>query len=167
MLKFSPKCGNEWDGTDWGEGRNLKNWGVERKVINVNGKPVHGPDGAVLKEKVPMCNAEFTNGSPQLLYYPEGHTLAGVFKGMGVILEECGFDGALKIYAECLSFKCDKATYQCWGYSKWIYHEYPTSSKEANLEHNVLASLNAVLIKVMHRCVQSLLFLISCSSQSL
>jgi transposase len=56
---------------------------------------------------------------------------------------------------------------QCWGYSKWIYHEYPTSSKEVDLECNVLASLNAILIKVMHRCVQSLLFLISHSSQSL
>jgi hypothetical protein len=35
-----------------------------------------------------MCNAIFPDGSPQSIYYPEGHQLAGVFKGMAVILNE-------------------------------------------------------------------------------
>jgi hypothetical protein len=35
-----------------------------------------------------MGDGKFADGSPQSLYYPEGHKHAGVFKGMGVILEE-------------------------------------------------------------------------------
>ncbi|OAX42499.1 hypothetical protein K503DRAFT_683243, partial [Rhizopogon vinicolor AM-OR11-026] len=30
---------------------------------------------------------------------------------------------------------------QCWGYSKRVYREFPMSSKEADLERNVLAAL--------------------------
>lgn len=113
MPKFSPKGGKELDGTDWGKGRNSRNWGVETNVIGVNGKPVHGPDGTVLRRKVPMHGAMFSDGTPQLLYYPEGHELVGVFKGMGVILEERGFDGALRIQAECPKFKCEKGAFRC------------------------------------------------------
>jgi hypothetical protein len=104
MSKFSPKLGKEWDGTDWGEGEQPKNWGVEVNVVGEDGKQVYGPNGAVLKQKVKMCDGKFTNGSSQPLYYPEGHELAGVFKGMGQILEERGYVGALKIRAECPKF---------------------------------------------------------------
>jgi hypothetical protein len=45
---------------------------------------------------------------------------------------------------------------QCWGYSKWIYRQYPPSSKESDLERNVLDSLNAILIVVICRCVPKL-----------
>lgn len=38
MPKFTPKEG--------------KNWGVEVKMVGEDGKPVHGPDGKVLKTKV-------------------------------------------------------------------------------------------------------------------
>jgi transposase len=33
---------------------------------------------------------------------------------------------------------------QCWGYSKRIYREFPASSKEADLEHNVLVALESI-----------------------
>jgi len=32
---------------------------------------------------------------------------------------------------------------QCWGYSKRIYRQYPISSKEVDLEHNVLKALDS------------------------
>ena len=67
----------------------------------------------VLKQKVLMCNVKFADGTPQSLYYLEGHELARVFKEMGVILEECGFDDALMIHAECPKFKCEKGVFQC------------------------------------------------------
>ncbi|OAX30645.1 hypothetical protein K503DRAFT_751027, partial [Rhizopogon vinicolor AM-OR11-026] len=91
MPKFSPKHGDKWDGTDWGERRQPKNWGVE----------------------VPMGDGTFADGSPQSLYYPEGHERAGVCKGMGVILEERGYEGALKIRAECPKFQCEKGATRC------------------------------------------------------
>lgn len=40
---------------------------------------------------------------------------------------------------------------QCWGYSKWLYRKCPVSSKEADLERNVLASLEAIPLNSIHR----------------
>jgi hypothetical protein len=197
MPKFSPKNGDKWDGTDWGEGRQPKNWGVEVNVVDENGKAVHGPNGVVLRKKVPMGDARFADGSPQSLYYPEGHERAGVFKGMGVILEERGYEGALKIRAECPKFQCEKGAArcccrrmlynepdfigvkslleiaceargfraiffpkfhcelnfieQCWGYSKRTYREFPATSKEADLERNVLQALDSVPLLTIRR----------------
>jgi hypothetical protein len=94
LPKFSPRHGSEWDGIDWGTGRQLKNWGVDVNIIDANGKSVHRPDGAVLQHKVRMSPGKYTDGMLQSLYYDEGHEHAGVFKGMGVILEEHGFEGA-------------------------------------------------------------------------
>jgi hypothetical protein len=193
MPKFSPRHGSEWDGTDWGTGRKLKNWGVDVNVVDANGKSVHRPDGAVLKHKVRMSPEKYADGTPQSLYYDEGHEHAGVFKGMGVILEEHGFEGALKIRAECPKFQCERGAVrcccrrmlydepdfigveslleiackargfcaifflkfhcelnfieQCWGYSKCIYQQFPVSSKEADLEWNVLKTLAAIPIE--------------------
>jgi hypothetical protein len=42
---------------------------------------------------------------------------------------------------------------QCWGYAKRIYRQYPTSSKEADLEQNILSALESVLLDSMRRCV--------------
>jgi len=35
---------------------------------------------------------KFSDGSAQLLYFPDGHQHVGIFKGMKVILEECGYN---------------------------------------------------------------------------
>ena len=35
---------------------------------------------------------------------------------------------------------------QCWGFAKCLYHQYPASSKEINLECNVLTALESVPI---------------------
>ncbi|KAG2758100.1 hypothetical protein P692DRAFT_201696756 [Suillus brevipes Sb2] len=197
MPKFSPRGGDKWDGTNWGDGRRPTNWGVEVNVVDENGKAVHGTDGVPLKKKVPMGDSKFADGSPQSLYYPEGHKRAGVFKGMGVILEERGYEGALKIRAECPKFQCEKGATrcccrrmlynepdfvgvksrlelaceargfraiffpkfhcelnfieQCWGYSKRIYRKLPASSKEVDLERNVLQSLDSVPLLAIRR----------------
>ncbi|KAG1748879.1 uncharacterized protein EDB91DRAFT_1244688 [Suillus paluster] len=88
MPKYPPKHGKDWDGSDWGAGRQPKNWGVEVNVVDENGKPVYSPSGEIKKTRVRMCGATFADGSPQSLYYSEGHELAGVFKGMATILHE-------------------------------------------------------------------------------
>ncbi|KIM73867.1 hypothetical protein PILCRDRAFT_99232 [Piloderma croceum F 1598] len=188
MPKFSPKLGKEWDGTDWGEGWQPKNWGVEVNVVGEDRKQVYQPNGMALKQKVKMCNGTFANGSPQSLYYPDGHDLVG---------QEQGYVGALKIRAECPKFHCKKGAIQCccqrmlynepdfvtvellleiackawgfhaiffpkfhcklnfieqcWGYSKRIYRQCPVSSKEANLECNVLASLESIPLKCIRQ----------------
>jgi hypothetical protein len=33
---------------------------------------------------------------------------------------------------------------QCWGFAKLIYRHYPASSKEADLEQNMLSAFDAV-----------------------
>jgi len=35
-----------------------------------------------------MADGEFADSTTQCLYYPDSHEHAGVFKGMGMILEE-------------------------------------------------------------------------------
>lgn len=55
-------------------------------------KPVYGPDGKRLKQKVRMENGEFHDGTQQEFYYHEGHELAGQFKGMAKILTERGYN---------------------------------------------------------------------------
>src|SRR5271154_1147207 len=58
MPKFLPKHQAGWDGVNWGnEPRKPFNWGVKTNVLDIAGKLVHGSDGAILKMKVPMCNA--------------------------------------------------------------------------------------------------------------
>ena len=88
-------------------------FGVLRNVVGENGKPRYTPDGNLLKEKVPMSDGRFSNGTPQSLYFPPGHPQAGVFKGMANILEERGFTGIQELPSECPRFKCDKAKERC------------------------------------------------------
>ena len=40
---------------------------------------------------------------------------------------------------------------QCWGYAKWKYHMYPPSTKEADLELNLICVLDEVPLDSMHR----------------
>ena len=40
---------------------------------------------------------------------------------------------------------------QCWGYAKRIYHMCPVSSKEIDLENNVITSLDSIPIDSMCR----------------
>ncbi|KAF8219520.1 hypothetical protein L208DRAFT_1339469 [Tricholoma matsutake] len=66
-------------------------------------------------EKVKVCMSDGTlpSGEPQSLYFPEGHQCAGVFKGMAIILEECGFKAVHKLHAKCKSFKCNPPAVNC------------------------------------------------------
>ena len=40
---------------------------------------------------------------------------------------------------------------QCWGFSKRVYRQFPVSSKEQDLERNVLSALDAVPIESMQQ----------------
>jgi hypothetical protein len=40
---------------------------------------------------------------------------------------------------------------QCWGFAKRIYCQYPASSKEADLDNNILAALESVPLENMRR----------------
>lgn len=88
-------------------------FGVETNVIGADGKPVYRPDGKVLKQKIRMRDATLPDGSPQPLYFPEGHPNAGVFKGMVQILEERGINGVRNLRAECPGFKCPPGSVGC------------------------------------------------------
>jgi len=83
------------------------NWGVETMKHNpVTGKIEYKPDGSPCKIKVRMAHTRFADGTPQPLYFPEGHEHAGVFKGMAVILVEQGCGDISKVCVECKDFKC-------------------------------------------------------------
>jgi hypothetical protein len=66
-----------------------KNWGIKvTKQDPTTQKPICNPDGSHQKVKIKMGNTQFTDGTPQPLYFPKGHARAGTFKGMVMILEE-------------------------------------------------------------------------------
>ena len=75
MPKFIQKPGN--------------NWLIEVSKHTPDGHPVKKPDGTIKKVKVPMADITF-DSQVQSFYFPEGHPQAGIFKGIQVILEECG-----------------------------------------------------------------------------
>jgi transposase len=89
------------------------NWGVEAtKHDPATGRIIY-KDGKPEKVKIRMQDAQFADGTPQPLYFPEGHERAGVFKGMAVILEERGFKDARNLRAECKNFKCAPNAQTC------------------------------------------------------
>ncbi|RPD81506.1 hypothetical protein L226DRAFT_541246 [Lentinus tigrinus ALCF2SS1-7] len=173
-------------------------FGVETNVIGPSdGKPVYRPDGKLLKQKIRMRDARLPDGTPQPLYFLEGHPDAGVFKGMAQILEERGFEKVRQLRVECPGFKCPPHTErcccrrllydqpdfqdvetlveshchargfeviflpkfhcelnpieQCWCIAKRTYREYPPSSLEADLEHNMVSALDAVKVQHVRR----------------
>ncbi|KAF9219452.1 hypothetical protein BS17DRAFT_858841 [Gyrodon lividus] len=142
-----------------------RNWGIEVTEKDTAGKIV-------------------LDGSPQSLYFPNGHP-------------QHGYCDMLHVRAECPGFICDpmvehcccrrmlynepdfvnvKSTLelacalegvcvlflpkfhcelnfieQCWGHTKQTYHQYPASSKEEDLERNVVDALQSVTLDHMRK----------------
>ncbi|KAF9510307.1 hypothetical protein BS47DRAFT_1300305 [Hydnum rufescens UP504] len=98
-----------------GKGRKKgENWGVKVPLLGPNGNVIHGSDGKVVKVFKKMADAQFSDGRPQPLYFPDDHPqYPGLFKGMAVILEERGFSNARSLKAECKGFKCAPGITDC------------------------------------------------------
>lgn len=181
-----------------GTSKKGSNWGVETAVRDFNGKPMYGTNRKMMKMKIRMKDGQLPDGSPQPLYFTSGEN-KGLFKGMAVILEECGLTDEAKLPRECPRFKCPEGATrccsrrvlynqpdfvaersllevecekrgfqviflpkfhcelnfieQCWGYAKHIYRHYPASSKEADLERNLISSLESIPLVSMRRYV--------------
>jgi hypothetical protein len=74
------------------------NWGIEVSLQDpLTGEIVYKPNGTHKNIKIQMSDARFKDGSPQPLYFPDGHSHAGVFKGMAKILEEQGYGDMSKV----------------------------------------------------------------------
>jgi hypothetical protein len=91
-------------------------------VLDSDGKQIYQRDNTrkltrtwkPLKKKVPMDNAQFADGSPQQLYYPDNHpTHPGCFKGMTVLLQERGLIEQSKCRYECKGFKGKPGATSC------------------------------------------------------
>ncbi|KIK74120.1 hypothetical protein PAXRUDRAFT_20191 [Paxillus rubicundulus Ve08.2h10] len=150
-------------------------WGVDSPERDDRGKPVIGPDGKIVLHKVHITNG-FFNGAVQEFYWPEAHEDAGKFKGMARILEERGFN-TKKLKAQCnRKFECPSGSTtcclqhilynqsnfvnvkslleqscKCWGYVKRLYCCYPASSKDTDLEQNVVKALDSVPLESMRK----------------
>jgi transposase len=68
---------------------------------------------SLLPKLVHMSDGTLPDGTLQLLYFPEGHEHARVFKGMAKILEEWRIKDVQKLRAECKSFKCSPPALDC------------------------------------------------------
>ena len=68
--------------------------------------------------KVHMRDGQFPDGTPQALYYPDGHPEAGSFKGMRQLILERNAKGAklpdpTKLKAQCKKFDCELGRIDC------------------------------------------------------
>ncbi|KIK72370.1 hypothetical protein PAXRUDRAFT_180818, partial [Paxillus rubicundulus Ve08.2h10] len=93
--------------------KGIQEWGVEVTVKDSAGKVVYGQNGKPLKKKVHMSDGCLPDGTPQLLYFPDGHQHAGKFNGMAQILKEHGFVNVDKLKAQCKDFKCKEGATNC------------------------------------------------------
>jgi hypothetical protein len=89
------------------------NWGIKITQKDENGQPIYVSNNKVQKMKIKMGPSCFSDGSPQDLYFPNGHKHAGIFKGMAIILQEHGFGDMSKVCAECSKFKCKPGASDC------------------------------------------------------
>ncbi|KAF7347122.1 hypothetical protein MVEN_01466400 [Mycena venus] len=69
-------------------------------------------------QHVRMRDGKFADGTPQSLYFPDGHPQAGIFKGMRNLIHERIAKGAVlpnpdKLKAECKGFKCPPGRTDC------------------------------------------------------
>ncbi|KIK76573.1 hypothetical protein PAXRUDRAFT_169460 [Paxillus rubicundulus Ve08.2h10] len=69
----------------------------------------------------------------------------GVESLLETLCKACGYQVLFlpKFHCELNSIE------QCWGFAKWLYQKFPASSKEADLERNVLTVLNSVPLITM------------------
>ncbi len=112
----------------------INNWGIEVTKRDPNTqKPICNADGSYQKEKIRMEDAQFADGIPQPLYFPEGHAHAGVFKGMVTILEEWGFQNMAQIRVECKGFKCPPGATSCCC-RRILYNQYDFTNVTSILE---------------------------------
>ena len=80
---------------------------ITPNALDTSGKPIDTPDGKILKTKIQMHGAKFADGTPQSLYFPDGHEKAGLFKGMAVILQEHSLIAESNLKTQCNSkFQC-------------------------------------------------------------
>ena len=81
---------------------------VKVPILDEHGDPVHDSKKNVMTHTICMADATLPDGTPQRLYYPEGHPHAGVFRGMAELLIERGYDSQAvrKLRAQCKKFEC-------------------------------------------------------------
>jgi len=91
-----------------------KNWLVQTPSVDESGHQIFSSTGEKVTRLIPMAPGSFADGTPQSFYFPEGHSHAGLFKGMRVILEERGFASQLtNLKCECKKFHCPAGRTDC------------------------------------------------------
>ncbi|KAF8546040.1 hypothetical protein OG21DRAFT_1380904, partial [Imleria badia] len=88
-------------------------WGISKVSCDNKGNIILGENGRPVKEKVRMGDGRLPDGTPQSLYFPEGHEKASWFKGMAQILIECGYTDSSGLKTECKDFKCPADRVDC------------------------------------------------------
>ena len=119
---------------------------TEEAKLNAECKSFKCPEGAAR-----CCQRRVLYNQPDFAEQGSGLEILGWNFGFEVIF-------LLKFHCE-LNF-----IEQCWGHAKRVYRQYPVSSKEEDLEKNLLTALESVPLSVMRRYGR---FVIPLSYQSL
>ncbi|KAF8155272.1 hypothetical protein BJ912DRAFT_453668 [Pholiota molesta] len=154
-------------------------FGVDVNDLSADGHLQYLENGKVKKKKIPMADTVLPDGRTQSFYFPAGHRLAGWFKGMELILQERGFQNASRMKAQCgKKFSdCLPGSTQCccrrtlfnepdFKFGESIleaevraqgfernYRLLPESSKEEDLEKNIIKCLDEIPLITIRRFV--------------
>ena len=87
---------------------------------------VKNPDGTI--QKIQMQDGKFVDNTSQSFYFPNGHSQAGLFKGMHMIIQERIEHGSClpdptKLLGQCPKFKCAPSQTNCCCH--WILFNQP------------------------------------------
>ena len=86
-----------------------------------------------------MRHGMLTNGTPQLLYFPEDHpTMPGWFKGMEQIIKERGLWPEGGLNAQCEGFKCVPGHRDCCC-RRLLFTQPDFTSQKSQLEEYIMA----------------------------
>ncbi|KAF8134839.1 hypothetical protein EV363DRAFT_1396310 [Boletus edulis] len=130
-------------------------WAISKVSCDNKGNLILGDNGWPVKEKVRMSDEHLSDGTPQSLYFPEGHEKAGWFKGMAQILSERGYGNASRLKTECKDFKCPANTVDCCC-RRLLYTQPDFTNVESLLEITCCRrGFDVIFLPKFHYCLSS------------
>ena len=92
-----------------------------------------------------MRNISF-NGETQAFYYPDDHpTMLGWFKGMDIIIKECGLWMAEGLNAQCQGFKCGPGQTDCC--CRHLLFTQPNFTSQKSQLKEFVTSIQSITVK--------------------
>ncbi|KAG2357755.1 hypothetical protein BDR07DRAFT_1490342 [Suillus spraguei] len=149
-----------------------KTWGPMVTTKDMHGNVMHDANGKPLKSKMQLADTHLIDGTLQSFYFMEGHEKAWLRFSMNedlmkkqasnrnvlasnVPLARCRIAAPIVSFIISPTLSMSSHTLKlfvrnmCWGFAKQVYRQFKLSSKEDDLEHNVIAACDSIPLQTM------------------